>query len=156
MSKKNTFILLFFPIFFSLPLQAQTPDLEALEFLTELGEDGTSGSNRDDDKTGGYKSFVQNEYEGIVKQLKESANTYQKAGRPELAEKEILELEVIKKYLPEIYSEEQTLDLVKKVIAQTAANNLSEMGKVMSIVMQQSNGKVDGGIANRLVKELLK
>lgn len=71
MSKKNTFILLFFPIFFSLPLQAQTPDLEALEFLTELGEDGTSGSNRDDDKTGGYKSFVQNEYEGIVKQLKE-------------------------------------------------------------------------------------
>ena len=92
----------------------------------------------------------------IVKQLKESADTYQKAGRPELAEKEILELGVIKKYLPEIYSEEQTLDLVKKVIAQTAANDLSEMGKVMSIVMQQSNGKVDGGVANRLVKELLK
>ena len=92
----------------------------------------------------------------IVKQLRESADAYQKAGRLELAEKEILELEVIKKYLPEIYSEEQTLDLVKKVIAQTAANDLSEMGKVMSIVMQQSNGKVDGGIANRLVKELLK
>tara|TARA_B100001142_G_C13754807_1_gene430855 strand:- start:4 stop:447 length:444 start_codon:yes stop_codon:yes gene_type:complete len=105
-------------------------------------------------------SINEDEYFGvikrIVKQLKESADTYQKAGRPELAEKEILELEAIKKYLPEIYSEEQTLDLVKKVIAQTAANNLSEMGKVMSIVMQQSNGKVDGGIANRLVKELLK
>ena len=105
-------------------------------------------------------SINKDEYFGvikrIVKQLKESADTYQKAGRPELAEKEILELEVIKKYLPEIYSEEQTLDLVKKVIAQTLANDLSEMGKVMSIVMQQSNGKVDGGIANRLVKELLK
>ena len=92
----------------------------------------------------------------IVKQLKESADTYQKAGRPELAEKEILELGIIKKYLPEIYSKEQTLDLVKKVIAQTSANDLSDMGKVMSIVMQQSKGKVDGGIANRLVKELLK
>ena len=105
-------------------------------------------------------SINEDEYFGvikrIVKQLKESADTYQKAGRPELAEKEILELDVIKKYLPEIYSEEQTLDLVKKVIAQTSANDLSEMGKVMSIVMQQSNGKVDGGIANRLVKELLK
>ena len=105
-------------------------------------------------------SINEDEYFGvikrIVKQLKESADTYQKAGRSELAEKETIELGVIKKYLPEIYSEEQTLDLVKKVIAQTAANDLSEMGKVMSIVMQKSNGKVDGGIANRLVKELLK
>ena len=105
-------------------------------------------------------SINEDEYFGvikrIVKQLKESADTYQKAGRSELAEKETIELGVIKKYLPEIFSEEQTLDLVKKVIAQTAANDLSEMGKVMSIIMQQSNGKVDGGIANRLAKELLK
>jgi len=91
-----------------------------------------------------------------VKQLKESADTYQKAGRSELAEKEMLELDVIKKYLPEIFSEEQTLDLVKKVINQTSAKDLSDMGKVMALVMQQSNGKVDGGIANRLVKEFLK
>ena len=62
---------------------------------------------------------------------------------------------ILKKYLPEIFSEQQTLKLVKEVIAQTSANNLSDMGKVMSAVMQQSNGKVDGGIANRLVKELL-
>ena len=105
-------------------------------------------------------SINEDEYFGvikrIVKQLKESADTYQKAGRSELAEKETIELGVIKKYLPEIFSEEQTLDLVKKVIAQISANDLSDMGKVMSIVMQQSNGKVDGGIANRLVKELLK
>ena len=104
-------------------------------------------------------SINEDEYFGvikrIVKQLKESADTYQKAGRSELAEKETIELGVIKKYLPKIFSEEQTLDLVKKVIAQTSANDLSDMGKVMSIVMQQSKGKVDGGIANRLVKELL-
>ena len=92
----------------------------------------------------------------IVKQLRESADAYQKAGRLELAEKEKLELDVIKKYLPEIFSEEQTLDLVKKIITQTSASDLSDMGKIMALVMQQSNGKVDGGIANRLVKELLK
>ena len=92
----------------------------------------------------------------IVKQLLESTDAYQKAGRSELAEKEKLELEVIKKYLPEIFSEKQTLDLVKKAITQTSASELSDMGKVMALVMQQSNGKVDGGIANRLVKELLK
>ena len=91
----------------------------------------------------------------LVKQLKESADAYHKAGRTNLAEKETLELEVIKKYLPEIFSEEQTLDLVKKIITQVSASDISDMGKVMSLVMQQSNGKVDGGIANRLVKELL-
>ena len=92
----------------------------------------------------------------IVKQLRESADAYQNAGRLELAEKEKLELNVIKKYLPKIFSEEQTLDLVKKIITQTSASDLSDMGEVMALVMQQSNGKVDGGIANRLVKELLK
>tara|TARA_B100000959_G_C14449661_1_gene406261 strand:+ start:84 stop:527 length:444 start_codon:yes stop_codon:yes gene_type:complete len=91
----------------------------------------------------------------LVKQLKEAADTYQKAGRLELAEKETLELNILKEYLPEIFSEEQTLNLVKEVIAQTSANDLSDMGEVMSAVMQKSKGKVDGGIANRLVKELL-
>ena len=91
----------------------------------------------------------------LVKQLKESADAYQKAGRSELYEKEVSELDILKEYLPEILSEQQTLYLVKDVIDQTSANSLSDMGKVMSLIMQKSNGKVDGKIANRLVKELL-
>ena len=91
----------------------------------------------------------------LVKQLKESADAYQKAGRSELYEKEVSELDILKEYLPQILSEQQTLDLVKEVIGQTSANSLSDMGKVMSLIMQKSNGKVDGKIANRLVKELL-
>ena len=91
----------------------------------------------------------------LVKQLKESADAYQKAGRSELYEKEVSELDILKEYLPEILSEQQTLDLVKEVISQTSANSLSDIGKVMSLIMQKSNGKVDGKIANRLVKELL-
>ena len=91
----------------------------------------------------------------LVKQLKESADAYQKAGRSEHYEKEVSELDILKEYLPEILSEQQTLDLVKEVISQTSANSLSDIGKVMSLIMQKSNGKVDGKIANRLVKELL-
>ena len=49
----------------------------------------------------------------FVKQLKEAADTFQKAGRLDLAEKEMLELNILKEYLPEIFSEEQTLNLVK-------------------------------------------
>ena len=91
----------------------------------------------------------------LVKQLKESADAYLKAGRSELYEKEVSELDILKEYLPEIFSEKQTLDLVKEVIGQTSAKSLSDMGKVMSLIMQKSNGKVDGKTANRLVKELL-
>ena len=91
----------------------------------------------------------------LVKQLKESADAYQKAGRLELYKKEVSELDILEEYLPEILSEEQTLDLINKVISQTSASSLSDMGKVMSLIMNKSNGKVDGNIANRLVKELL-
>ena len=91
----------------------------------------------------------------LVKQLKESADGYQKAGRSELYEKEASELAILKKYLPEILSENQTLDLVKEVIDQTSASRLSDIGRVMSVIMQKSNGRLDGKIANRLVKELL-
>ena len=91
----------------------------------------------------------------LVKQLKESADEYQKAGRLELYKKEVSELDILEEYLPEILSEEQTLDLINKVISQTSASSLSDMGKVMSLIMNKSNGKVDGNIANRLVKELL-
>ena len=80
---------------------------------------------------------------------------YQKAGRLELYEKEISELDILSRYLPEIFSESQTLDLVKEVINQTSASNISDIGKVMSVIMQKSNGRVDGKIANRLAKELL-
>jgi len=105
------------------------------------------------------EDIIEDEYLSIikrlVKQLKESADAYQKAGRLELYKKEISELDILKEYLPEILSEEKTLELVKKVISQISASSLSDMGKVMSLIMQESNGKVDGMIANRLVKELL-
>ena len=91
----------------------------------------------------------------MVKQLKESVEVYSKAGREELAEKEKSELEIIQVYLPEQLSEEKTIELVKEVISEISAESISDMGKVMSMVMQKGGGKVDGGIANRIAKELL-
>ena len=106
---------------------------------------------KEDINEGEYISIIKR----LVKQLKESADAYQKAGRSELYEKEASELDILKEYLPEILSKEQTLDLVKDVIDEISANSISDMGKVMSMVMQKSHGRVDGKIANSLVKELL-
>ena len=91
----------------------------------------------------------------MVKQLKESIEVYSKAGRMELAEKEKSELEIIQVYLPEQLSEEKTIELVEAVISEISAESISDMGRVMSMVMQKCGGKVDGGIANRIARELL-
>jgi uncharacterized protein YqeY len=91
----------------------------------------------------------------MAKQLKEAMNLYYEAGRKELAETEKAELEIIQNYLPEQFSQEETSELIKTIITQISAKSISDMGKVMLLVMQQGGGKVDGGIANRVAKQLL-
>ena len=91
----------------------------------------------------------------MVKQLKESIDVYSQAGRIELAEKEKSELNIMEAYLPKQFSEEEISELIKNIISEISAKNISDIGKVMAIVMKKGGGKVDGGIANRIAKELL-
>ena len=76
----------------------------------------------------------------LVKQRKESAEIYSKAGREELAEKENFEISILDNFLPKLMSEEDVLSLIKKIVDETNANDISDIGKVMPLVMQR--GKV--------------
>jgi len=91
----------------------------------------------------------------LVKQRKESAEIYSKAGREELAEKENFEISILSNYLPKLMSDEDVLSLIKEIIDETNAKDLSDIGKVMPLVMQRGKGKVDGKIANRVLSSLL-
>ena len=91
----------------------------------------------------------------LVKQRKESAEIYSKAGREELAEKENFEISILDDYLPKLMSEEDVLSLIKKIVDETNAKYLSDIGKVMPLVMQRGKGKVDGKIANRILRSIL-
>ena len=91
----------------------------------------------------------------MVKQLKESIDVYSQAGRNELAEKEKSELSIMEDYLPKQFSENEISELIKNIILEISAKNISDMGRVMALVMKKGDGKVDGGIANRIAKELL-
>ena len=91
----------------------------------------------------------------LVKQRKESAEIYSKAGREELAEKENFEISILDNYLPNLMSEEDVLSLIKKIVNETNAKDLSDIGKVMPLVMQRGKGKVDGKIANSILRSLL-
>ena len=91
----------------------------------------------------------------LVKQRKESAEIYSKAGREELAEKENFEISILDNYLPKLMSEEDVLSLIKNIVDETNAKDLSDIGKVMPLVMQRGKGKVDGKIANSILRSLL-
>ena len=91
----------------------------------------------------------------LVKQRREAAEIYLNAGRLELAEKENFEIDILIKYLPESMSDEDILDLIKEIVEETNAKDLSDIGKVMPLVMQKGKGKIDGKKANIILRSLL-
>ena len=91
----------------------------------------------------------------LVKQLRESTKIFLKAGREELAEKENLEISILEKYLPKMISDDEIRVLVEGIVKEIGAKDFSDIGKVMPLVMKRGKGKVDGKLANDILKELL-
>jgi len=90
-----------------------------------------------------------------AKQRKESAEIFQKENRPELAQRELVQLEVINRYLPKQLSEDEIISEVKKIIEQVGAKGPQDMGKVMGMATKQLAGKADGKVISELVKKML-
>lgn len=90
-----------------------------------------------------------------AKQRKESAEIFQKENRPELAQRELAQLEIINRYLPKQLSAEEVETLVKGIIAQVGAKGPQDMGKVMGTATKQLAGQADGKLISELVKKLL-
>lgn len=90
-----------------------------------------------------------------AKQRKESAEIFQKENREDLAKKELVELEVISRYLPKQLSEAEITEEVKKYIEQVGAKGPQDMGKVMGTATKQLAGKADGKMISEIVKKLL-
>lgn len=91
----------------------------------------------------------------LVKQRKESAQVYRDNGRPELADKEELELAVIQSFLPAQLDEAGIRQLIEVAVAETGATSPKDMGKVMKIVSAQTLGRADGKLVSELVKARL-
>lgn len=86
-----------------------------------------------------------------IKQRKEASDQMRGAGRPELAEKEEQEAEILDAYTPEGMGEAEVRTIVQEAIAGGADN----MGAVMGAIMPRIKGRFDGKEANRIVREEL-
>jgi uncharacterized protein YqeY len=91
----------------------------------------------------------------MAKQRQESMDIFIKQGREDLAETEKEELEVLKRYLPEQLSEDKIKEIVDKLIADTGAEGMKDMGKVMGMVSKELAGKADGKTISGIVKSSL-
>ena len=91
----------------------------------------------------------------LVKQRKESAQQYNDAGRPELAENELAEAAVMEVYLPKQLSEAELEAELTKIIAEVGAKTPQEMGKVMGVATKKLAGLADGRAISAAVKKLL-
>ncbi|HEX2554153.1 MAG TPA: GatB/YqeY domain-containing protein [Microvirga sp.] len=91
----------------------------------------------------------------MIKQRQESMAIYDQNGRPELAQQEREEAEVIASYLPKQMDEAETRAAIEAAIRDTGAASMKDMGKVVGALRGQYAGRMDFARASALVKELL-
>lgn len=91
-----------------------------------------------------------------AKQRKESLDSFEKAGRNDLADKEKTELAILQGYLPKQLSDAELLTEVKKAIDASGAKGPADMGKLMKVLMPKVQGLADGRRIQDIVKTLLK
>ena len=91
----------------------------------------------------------------MVKQRRESISQYQAGNRPDLADKESAEIEIIQEYLPSQLSDAEVDTLIADAIKETNANSVRDMGKIMAIIKPKVQGRADVGAVSAKVKTAL-
>src|SRR4030042_2179074 len=90
-----------------------------------------------------------------IKKRKEAIELYDKGKRPELAEKERKEAEILHFYLPAQMPEEEIRKIVTAAVQETGAEGIKDMGRVMGQITPQVKGKADMFLVSKIVKESL-
>ena len=91
----------------------------------------------------------------MVKQRRDSENQYREYNRPELADKEAAEIQILLGYMPQQLTEAELDALVAQAIAETGAAGGKDMGKVMGWIKPKAQGKTDMGKLSGLIKSKL-
>ena len=91
----------------------------------------------------------------LAKQGRETAQTYIDNNRQDLADEELAQAKVIEEYPPKPLTEEEIEKEVKDIIAQTGAQGMKDMGKVMGMASKKMAGRADGRAISTIVKKLL-
>ena len=91
----------------------------------------------------------------MIKQRKESADIYEKAGRLELLESENKEIEIISCFLPKQMTNVEISEAIEKIIKETNACSIKDMGSLMSKLKRDYAGRCDFSLVAKIAREKL-
>ena len=91
----------------------------------------------------------------LIKQRKDSLTLYKEQKREDLASKEESEILIIEEFLPKQLSDGELSDKIEKIINESGASSIKEMGKVMGIATKKLSGKADNSRIAKIIKEKL-
>lgn len=91
--------------------------------------------------------------QAMVKQRRESAELYEKGGRPELAQQEMQEIDVIHRFMPAQMTDDEMRAAVAQAVGDLDATSLKDMGRIMAALRERHAGRMDFARAGALIKE---
>ena len=91
----------------------------------------------------------------MIKQRKASIDMYLSGNREDLVKKEESEIEIISNFLPEQLSSQEIETIINELIKSSGANSIKNIGDVIKLIKEKYEGRIDLGVASKLIKEKL-
>ena len=131
--------------------EKKTLDLSVLRLLQSALKNKEIEINKKDLSDEDVVSVVNSE----VKKRRDAVREFEKVNRPDAAQNERNEIEILMRYMPEQLSEDEIRGIVRDAKSESGAQSMNDIGRVMKIVMPRVKGKADGAVVNNIVREEL-
>ena len=93
--------------------------------------------------------------QSLIKQRRDSIDSFTSANRQDLVDKEKNEINVINSFLPEQKNENETEEIIINIVKKNNFNSLKDMGKLMNLIKSDYSGQIDLGLAGKIAKDKL-
>ena len=129
--------------------------IDTLRLIRSAIKDKDISSRTSENKEGINETEILSLLLNLIKQRKDSIEQFEKAKRDDLIKNEQNEIEVIKDYLPQQKTEEETKKIIDEIIKNNNLKSIKDMGKLMSIIKNDYAGEVDMGLVGKIAKSKL-
>ncbi len=129
--------------------------IDTLRLIRSAIKDKDISSRTSENKEGINETEILSLLLNLIKQRNDSIEQFQKAKRDDLIKNEKSEIEVIKYYLPQQKTQEETEKIINEIISSNNLESIKDMGKLMSIVKNDYAGEVDMGLVGKIAKSKL-
>jgi len=129
--------------------------IDTLRLIRSAIKDKDISTRTSENKEGVNDAEILSLLINLIKQRKDSIEQFQKAKRDDLIKNEQSEIEIIKEYLPQEKTQEETEKIINEIIISNNLESIKDMGKLMSIIKNDYAGEVDMGLVGKIAKSKL-